>query len=124
MEKESIILLGHGSRRSEANNILKSIVKIIKPKFLGIDIEYAFLELAEPNIRDVIEKLAANRGGSIYVIPYFLYSGNHVSRDIPEIIDECRVKYPNIKLKLGSYLGIDERLAELVTERIESIKLA
>jgi sirohydrochlorin cobaltochelatase len=124
MEKESIVLLGHGSRRSEANNILKSIVKIIKPKFLGINIEYAFLELAEPNIRDIIEKLAANRYDSIYVIPYFLYSGNHVSRDIPEILGEYREKYPDIKLKLGDYLGIDERLAELVTERIESIKLA
>ncbi len=124
MEKESIVLLGHGSRRSEANNILKSIVKIIKPKFLGINIEYAFLELAEPNIRDIIEKLAANRYDSIYVIPYFLYSGNHVSRDIPEILGEYREKYPDIKLKLGDYLGVDERLAELVTERIESIKLA
>ncbi|MDA8053885.1 MAG: CbiX/SirB N-terminal domain-containing protein [Deltaproteobacteria bacterium] len=124
MEKESIVLLGHGSRRSEANNILKSIVKIIKPKFLGINIEYAFLELAEPNIRDIIEKLVANRYDSIYVIPYFLYSGNHVSRDIPEILGEYREKYPDIKLKLGDYLGIDERLAELVMERIESIKLA
>ncbi|MDA8272656.1 MAG: CbiX/SirB N-terminal domain-containing protein [Deltaproteobacteria bacterium] len=124
MEKESIVLLGHGSRRSEANNILKSIVKIIKPKFLEINIEYAFLELAEPNIRDIIEKLAANRYNSIYVIPYFLYSGNHVSRDIPEILGEYREKYPDIKLKLGDYLGIDERLAELVMERIESIKLA
>ncbi len=124
MEKESIVLLGHGSRRSEANNILKGIVKIIKPKFLGINIEYAFLELAEPNIRDIIEKLAANRYDSIYVIPYFLYSGNHVSRDIPEILGEYREKYPDIKLKLGDYLGIDERLAELVMERIESIKLA
>ncbi len=124
MEKESIILLGHGSRRSEANNILKSIAKIIKPKLLEINIEYAFLELAEPNVRDIIEKLATDGAGSIYVIPYFLYSGNHVSRDIPEIIDEYREKYPNIKLKLGDYLGIDERLAELVMERIESIKLA
>jgi len=124
MEKESIVLLGHGSRTLTNNNILKSIVKIIKPKFLGINIEYAFLELAEPNVRDIIEKLAANRYDSIYVIPYFLYSGNHVSRDIPEIIDEYREKYPDIKLKLGDYLGIDERLAELVMERIESIKLA
>ncbi|MCL4542254.1 MAG: CbiX/SirB N-terminal domain-containing protein [Deltaproteobacteria bacterium] len=124
MEKESIVLLGHGSRRSEANNILKSIAKIIKPKLMGINIEYAFLEFAEPNIRDIIEKLVADGANLIYVIPYFLYSGNHVSRDIPGIIDEYKVKYPNTELKLGDYLGIDERLAELVIERIESIKLA
>ena len=84
----------------------------------------AFLELAEPNIKDIIDTLAENKFNSIYVIPYFLYSGNHVLRDIPEIIEGFRRKYPSISLKLGDYLGIDERLAELVMERIASIKSA
>jgi sirohydrochlorin cobaltochelatase len=122
MNEEVIILLGHGSRRMEANNILKSITKIIKPKFLKENIEYAFLELAEPNIKDVLEKCIKNGAKLIYVIPYFLYSGNHVSRDIPEILNEYSDKYPAVKIKLGNYLGIDERLAELVMERIEAIK--
>lgn len=123
MKKESIILLGHGSRRREANDILESIAKIIQPRLKEIKVEYAFLELAEPNIRDIIEKLAADNVGSIYVIPYFLYSGNHVSRDIPEIIAGYNTRYPAINIKLGHHLGIDERLAGLVMERIESIKL-
>ncbi len=119
---ESVILLGHGSRRIEANNILKSIVKIIKPRFKEVSVEYAFLELAEPNIRNIIEKAAADNCDAIYVIPYFLYSGNHVLRDIPEIISEYKAKYPHINIKLGDYLGIDDRLAQLVMERIEAIK--
>ncbi len=124
MEKESIILLGHGSRRKEANDILKSITKIIKPKISGINIEYAFLEFAEPNIKDIIKKLASDNFDSILVIPYFLYSGNHVLRDIPEIIEAFKLEYPKINLKLGHHLGIDERLAELVMERIASVKSA
>ena len=124
MKKESIVLLGHGSRRSEANDILKSITEIIKSKLKGINVECAYLEHAEPNIRDIIEKLAGDNFESIYVIPYFLYSGNHVSRDIPEIINGYKEKYPQINLKLGDHLGIDERIAELVTERIASVKLA
>ncbi|MHB1697416.1 MAG: sirohydrochlorin chelatase [bacterium] len=124
MEKESIVLLGHGSRRSQANDILKSITEIIKSKFAGINVECAYLEHAEPNIRDTIDKLAGDNFNSIYVIPYFLYSGNHVSRDIPEIINGYKEKYPHINIKLGDHLGVDERIAELVTERIASVKLA
>jgi sirohydrochlorin cobaltochelatase len=124
MEKESIILLGHGSRRKEANEILRSVTEIIKSKIAGINIECAYLEHAEPGIRGTIEKFAVAGFDSILVIPYFLYSGNHVSRDIPEIIDEYREKYPEINFKLGGHLGIDERIAELVTERIASLKSA
>ncbi len=124
MKKESIVLLGHGSRRSEANDILKNVTKIIKSKLAGINVECAYLELAEPNIRDIIEKLAGDNFESIYVIPYFLYSGNHVSRDIPEIINGYKEKYPQINFKLGNHLGIDEKIVELVTERIASVKLA
>ena len=124
MKKESIVLLGHGSRRSEANDILKNVKMIIKSKFAGINVECAYLELAEPNIRDIIEKLAGDNFESIYVIPYFLYSGNHVSRDIPEIINGYKEKYPQINFKLGNHLGIDEKIVELVTERIASVKLA
>ncbi len=43
MNKESIILLGHGSRRNEANEILKTMTKIIQPKFPAEKIEFAFL---------------------------------------------------------------------------------
>ena len=125
MNKESIILLGHGSRRNEANEILKTMTKIIQPKFPAEKIEFAFLELAEPNIKDVIEKcINENNSKKIYVMPYFLYSGNHVSRDIPDIIKEFSIKYPDINIKYGEYLGIDETLAELVTEKIETLKSA
>ncbi len=124
MKKEAIVLLGHGSRRSEANDILKGITEIIKTKLDGKNVEYAYLEHAEPNIRDIIEKLAMDNFEIIYVMPYFLYSGNHVSRDIPKILNDYKEKYPKINIKLGDHIGIDERMAQLVTERIASVKLA
>ncbi|MFW0884130.1 sirohydrochlorin chelatase [Candidatus Acidulodesulfobacterium sp. H_13] len=122
MSRETIILLGHGSRRIEANDILRSIVKIIKPKFPDEYMECAFLEFAEPNINDALENAANGGSNLIYVIPYFLYSGNHVSRDIPNILKEFSVKYPNVNIKYGDYLGIDEKLSELAIERIMAVK--
>ncbi|MCL4533203.1 MAG: CbiX/SirB N-terminal domain-containing protein [Deltaproteobacteria bacterium] len=122
--KESVVLLGHGSRRSDANDILRNMTDIIKSKvsFEDIKIECAYLEFAEPNINDMLEKLAEENFDSIYVIPYFLYSGNHVSRDIPEILRKYGKKYPYINFKLGDYLGVDERIADLVAEKIAAVK--
>ncbi len=122
--KESVILLGHGSRRSDANDILRNMTEIIKSKISFINVECAYLEFAEPDIYDTLEKLAKENFDSIYIIPYFLYSGNHVSRDIPEILRKYKEKYPRINFKLGDYLGVDERIAELVTERITKVKSA
>lgn len=122
MKRKSIILLGHGSRRSEANDILRSVISIVKPKLDGIYAECAFLEFAEPTLGGLIEEMAKGEFDSIFVIPYFLYSGNHVSRDIPEILEKFRTKYPKISIKLGEPLGIDERLAELVMEKFEAMQ--
>ncbi len=120
---ETIILLGHGSRIQGANKILKNIAEIIKSRYDGNCIEPAFLEFAEPNINDLLENKIALGCNHIYVIPYFLYSGNHVSRDIPEILEGFRQKYPGVRIELGEPIGIDERLAELVMEKIEAIKI-
>ena len=121
--KESIVLLGHGSRRSDANDILRNMTDIIKSKlsFADIKVECAYLEFAEPNIYDMLEKLAEESFDFIYIIPYFLYSGNHVRRDIPEIVSKYKEKYPQINFKLGDYLGVDERIADLVAEKIAAV---
>ena len=122
--KESIVLLGHGSRRSDANDILRNMTGIIKSKlpFADIQVECAFLEFAEPNIYGMLEKLAEESFDFIYIIPYFLYSGNHVKRDIPKIVSKYSEKYPQINFKLGDYLGVDERIADLVAEKIAAVK--
>ncbi len=45
-----------GSRRVEANAVLASMDEIVKHKFPYEDVGYAFLEFAEPNIRDFLEE--------------------------------------------------------------------
>lgn len=124
MNKETIVLLGHGSRRVEANGVLADMAEIVRYKFPYENVGYAFLEFAEPNIRDFLEECVSNGSRLIYVIPYFLYAGNHVYRDIPEILRNFSAKYEHlgVVIKYGDYLGIDKRLGELVVERIDAVK--
>ena len=55
------------------------------------------------------------------VIPMFLFDGTHVNVDIPREIDNLRKKYPNIKIIMSKHLGDDERIAEIVVDRIKSV---
>ncbi len=124
MDKGTIVLLGHGSRRVEANAVLVGMAEIVKHKFPYEDVGYAFLEFAEPNIRDFLEECVSSGSRLIYVIPYFLYAGNHVHRDIPKILRSFSARYEHlgVVIKYGDYLGIDERLGDLVVERITAVK--
>jgi sirohydrochlorin ferrochelatase len=41
-----------------------------------------------------------------------------LSEDIPKIIKECVVDYPNVKVVMGEPLGVDARLADILIDRI------
>jgi len=52
------------------------------------------------------------------LMPYFLYSGQHVTVDIPALLDECRRRSPQVALELLPTLENDPALEDLVVERL------
>ena len=52
------------------------------------------------------------------MVPYFLFEGIHIQKDIPEEIGEILKKYPGVQVEMGKTLGADERLADILTDRI------
>ncbi len=118
---ESIILIGHGSPRKEANNIghMANILRCI----CGIEsVETAYLQFAEPDLMTALRD-AVNKGAKkVIVHPFFLTSGMHVTKDIPEIIDNAKAFYPDVEFILTEPTGIHEKLADVILERINSTK--
>ena len=51
-------------------------------------------------------------------MPYFLYSGQHVTVDIPALLDECRRQCPQVTLELLPTLENDPVLEDLLVERL------
>ena len=51
-------------------------------------------------------------------MPYFLYSGQHVTVDIPALWTECRQRFPQITIELLPTLENDPALEDLVVERL------
>jgi len=121
--KESILLLGHGSPKKDANNLDKVAVmlhRMLHPGCAEACVTVAYMEFAEPKIPDAIKHAVDKGAKKITLHPFFLSSGIHVTRDIPDMIEEARNLFPEVRFTYTEPLGIHEKLAHIVMERISA----
>lgn len=116
--KTAILLMAHGSRIAEANDAARQVAAMVQ-KMTGYDIvEVAFRELHEPNIQQGIDACVAKGAQRILLMPYFLFMGAHVQHDLPEEIEEAQKRHPGLQMEMGPHLGVHQKLAEVVVDRI------
>ena len=118
----AVLILGHGSPVSKANETLRDIAASVKVKG-GYDIiQPAFLQFEHPNFAEAVDILAQQGVQKIIVHPYFLYMGAHVTKDLPFEIGTAKKKYPNLDFILAPHLGYHEKLVDVAVERIRSVR--
>src|SRR5260221_9642312 len=78
-----VLVVGHGSRRHEANEDVREATRRIGERGRFGLIEAAFLEIEHPNIREGFARLVERGASEITVHPYFLSPGRHTRGDIP-----------------------------------------
>jgi sirohydrochlorin ferrochelatase len=75
------------------------------------------MELCEPSLPAVIDECVSSGATVIIVQPLILGPGKHAARDIPELVADARRRHPTVRFDLGSVIGADPLLAEIVAER-------
>lgn len=118
----AVLVLGHGSPVSKANETLREIVRGVKAKGGYAIVQPAFLQFERPDFAEAVDILAGQGVQKIIVHPYFLYMGAHVTKDLPFEIETAKKKYPNLKIILAPHLGYHEKLVDVAVERIEQIQ--
>ncbi|MZP28537.1 hypothetical protein GTO91_02205 [Heliobacterium undosum] len=119
--KTGILMIAHGSRLQEANNHAVAIGRMVQEKHGVEPLVVSFMELAKPSMAEGLAQLVAAGVDDVKVIPLFLYNGVHIQKDIPEELEELQKSYPNIQITVGRPLGADERIAQLIFERIQEV---
>lgn len=110
-----VLVIGHGSKDPEARSALKYVADGLGKTYRNVN--YCFLEIEEPNIKQGIEACSKNNPECLVVVPYFLHRGAHVKRDIYEDLTPA-IAQSNIKqIFLSEHLGTDEKMIDLVLER-------
>ncbi len=120
--KKGVIVLGHGSRRQAANEELSKLVEMVQAK-LGARTEPAYFQFAKPSLAEVVESFVSEGIREIIIVPALLFPGIHLIEDIPETLEELKLKYgEKVNFHLTPALGADPRLAEIIMERVQSVK--
>lgn len=120
--KKAVLLVGHGSRRKEANEALVTLCELVSGKDRKTIIAHGFLQLADPGLPEALAELDGQGVDEVTVVPVFLYEGVHIKEDIPEILAREAAKRPNMRLVLAPVLGIDERMADIVWDRVQAAR--
>lgn len=116
-----ILLLAHGSREGDTEKTMHQITEYVRAQLGDVLVEEAYLQFRDKNLEKGLLSLSRCGADDIKVIPYFLFEGVHIKEDIPaEIRDFCS-HHPEITVTLGSTLGADRRLAEIVADRVREI---
>ncbi len=117
---EAILLIAHGSKKSSSNNEFLLMVEDIKEKSNYNFTKAAFLEIASPSIPLVASKLIEEGVKEINFYPFFLNSGKHVLIDIPNIINELKIKHESIEFRLLTHFGKSEKIKDLIVKDINT----
>lgn len=114
-----VIIVDHGSRREESNQMLLRVIELylrVSPFEL---IEPAHMELAEPSIAAAFARCVQRGARLIVVHPYFLLPGRHWDEDIPRLTAAAAEKHEGVKYLITSPLSLHPLMAQVIQSRIE-----
>ncbi|MGB2691507.1 MAG: CbiX/SirB N-terminal domain-containing protein [Thermodesulfobacteriota bacterium] len=119
MKKKALIIVDHGSKLNEANEMLIDIADLIKNKNNSEFeiIAYCHMELAEPTISQAFDDCVSRGADHIVVHPYFLAPGRHSTQDIPRMVMDAAANHPEVSYKVTEPLGIHDNIIEVILER-------
>jgi sirohydrochlorin ferrochelatase len=119
---DGVLILAHGSKRHETERILNSLTAKVKAKTGQTLVHSAYLQFSEQNLEAGVEYLVSKGAINIKVVPMFLFDGVHVTEDIPNELREIQAKHRNVEIRMSEHLGDDDRIADIIVDRIRSLE--
>ena len=93
MKKKGILLCYHGTKDKNGFQDTKKLTNIFKKKNKNFIIKAGYLENTKPSITTQIDFFLKNGIDKLKIVPVMIFTGGHVSRDIPLIIKKSKMKY-------------------------------
>jgi precorrin-2 dehydrogenase/sirohydrochlorin ferrochelatase len=116
--KRAILIVDHGSRLAEANDMLVSVANMIKASSPDDIVHYAHMELAEPTVEQGFDDCVRDGAEEVVVSQYFLSPGRHSTQDIPRLVSEAASRHPGVLYRVSEPLGLHQKIIEAVLARV------
>lgn len=114
----AVLLIGHGSRNSDANREFEQLVEQVRLRFEGeLPIFHGYVELAAPSFVKALSDLSMQYD-KITVVPISLFMAGHVKNDIPLAIAKLVSLNPKTKYIVTPALGVEQEMVNLFYDRV------
>ena len=120
---DALLLVAHGSRRQQSNNEVTELAEKLRDSCHD---EYkivhsGFLELATPSVPEGIQNCINDGATRVTILPYFLNSGRHVVKDVPDIVVAAKNRHPDTDFIVAPHLGASALMVDLLVESAKSV---
>lgn len=120
---DAILYICHGSRVKQAADEAVAFIHKVMQKVDAPIQEIGFLELAEPSISESFERCVEQGATTIIAVPILLLTAAHAKEDIPAELAQLQARNPEIEIKLGSPIGVHEKMINILLERINETSI-
>jgi sirohydrochlorin ferrochelatase len=118
-EHTGIVIVDHGSRRTESNEMLEHFVEQFAESMHYTIVEPAHMEMAEPSIAAAFSKCVGRGAKRVVVCPYFLLPGKHWKEDIPELTEKAAAKHAGVEYLVTAPIGLHPMMHGVIQSRID-----
>jgi len=103
----ALVLFAHGARAASWATPFQRLRELTARQRPDCAVSLAFLELMTPSLPDEVAGLVAGGAREVVVVPVFLGQGGHLLRDLPQLMDELRAAYPDVRFSTVPAVGED-----------------
>lgn len=94
----ALVLFAHGARDPRWAEPLTRLAHVVHAQRPAVVVETAFLELMQPDLASVLDRLASDAHVRVNLLPVFWSAGGHVIRDLPALIEASRLRNPGLNV--------------------------
>ncbi len=115
---KGLLLIAHGSRLEQSNKEFETMVSELGEKFNDTydKVKASFLECASPGIEVALHSMIEEGIDEIKIYPFFLNSGKHVHKDIPEKIDTLKEQFSDVSFELLPHFGSSKHIISIIAD--------
>jgi len=105
MSNRALVLFAHGARAASWAAPFERLRDLTQARTPDVRVALAFLELMTPRLPELVAELSAEGVSEITVVPVFLGQGGHVLRDLPLMVEQLRIEYPQVAITVVEAAG-------------------
>jgi len=109
-----LILFAHGARDARWREPFDRLQQKLAARLPGDAVRLAFLELMTPDLPGALADLAAQGVSAVTVVPVFFGQGGHLRRDLPLLLDDCRMRFPGLAIDCATAVGESDAVLDAI----------